>query len=191
LVNDPEKRLSPPMQFMGLRIGVRHGDRDDLAAGSKPAILITTPESLDVLIFRKDPALAIVKAVVIDEVHLLYNTQRGLQLSVLIKRLGRLSSCHLQWAALSATIGRLSDVRDFLFGAGNDCTFIEGQSKRAIDAIVKPVASVQAFNSVVDRMLGDGSAKLLVFANSRRQCEELASSLHTHSRLSSSVFAHY
>ena len=65
------------MQFMGLRVGVRHGDRDDLAAGTNPAILITTPESLDVLVFRKDPALATVRAVVIDEVHLLYNTQRG------------------------------------------------------------------------------------------------------------------
>jgi ATP-dependent Lhr-like helicase len=191
LVNDLEKRLCPPMQFMGLRVGVRHGDRDDLVAGSKPAILITTPESLDVLVFRNDPALATVKAVVIDEVHLLYNTQRGLQLSVLIKRLGRLSSCQLQWAALSATIGRLSDVRDFLFGPANDCTFLEGQSKRTIDAVVKPVASVQAFNSVIDKMLGDNSAKLLVFANSRRQCEELASSLQTQGRLGSAVFAHY
>ena len=110
---------------------------------------------------------------------------------MLIKRLGQLSSCQLQWAALSATIGRLSDVRDFLFGSATDCSFLEGQSKRTIDAVVKPVASVQGFNSVIDRMLGDGSAKLLVFANSRRQCEELASWPHAHSRLGSSVFAHY
>jgi ATP-dependent Lhr-like helicase len=191
LVNDLEKRLSPPMQFMGLRVGVRHGDRDDLAAGSKPAILVTTPESLEVLVFRKDPALTTVKAVVIDEVHLLYNTQRGLQLSTLIKRLQQLTSNQLQWAALSATIGRLNDVRDFLFGAATDCTFLEGESKRPIDAFVQSVASIQAFNSVVDRMLGTGSAKLLVFANSRRQCEELASSLQTHKRLHSSIFAHY
>jgi ATP-dependent Lhr-like helicase len=191
LVNDLEKRLSPPLRCLGLRAGIRHGDRDDLEAGTKPAILITTPESLDVLIFRKDPALATVKAIVIDEVHLLYNTQRGLQLSTLIQRLRKLSSLPVQWAALSATIGRLSDVRDFLFGATAECTFVEGQSKRAIDAFVRPVASIQTFNSVVDRMLGDGTAKLLVFANSRRQCEELASSLQTHPRLRSSVFAHY
>jgi ATP-dependent Lhr-like helicase len=191
LVNDLEKRLSPPMQFMGLRVGIRHGDRDDLAAGAKPAILITTPESLEVLVFRRDPALATVKAVVIDEVHLLYNTQRGLQLSTLINRLRQLSSHQLQWAALSATISRMSDVRDFLFGATTDCTFLEGQTKRAIDAFVKPVSSIQAFNSVVDKLLGGSSAKLLVFANSRRQCEELASSLQTHNRLGSSVFAHY
>jgi ATP-dependent helicase Lhr and Lhr-like helicase len=121
LVNDLEKRLSPPVHSMGLRAGVRHGDRDDLAAGTKP-VLITTPESLDVLVFRKDPALATVRAIVIDEVHLLYNTQRGLQLSTLIKRLEQLSSLRLQWTALSATIGRSSDVRDFLFGATTECT---------------------------------------------------------------------
>jgi ATP-dependent Lhr-like helicase len=191
LVNDLEKRLSASMQSMDLRVGVRHGDRDDLAAGTKPAVLITTPESLDVLVFRNDPALASVRAVVIDEVHLLYNTQRGLQLSTLIKRLEQAGSIQLQWAALSATIGRLSDVRDFLFGPETECTFLEGQSKRSIDAFVKPVASIQAFNSVVDRMLGDGNAKLLVFANSRRKCEELASSLQNHDRLGSCIFAHY
>jgi len=191
LVNDLEKRLSPPMQFLGLRVGVRHGDRDDLAAGTKPAILITTPESLDVLVFRKDPALMTVKAVVIDEVHLLYNTQRGLQLSTLIKRLGQLSHADLQWAALSATISRLTDVRDFLFGPAMECTFLEGRAKREIDAFVKPIASVQAFHALVGKMLGHGNAKFLVFANSRRQCEELASSLQSHSQLRSSVFAHY
>ena len=97
----------------------------------------------------------------------------------------------MQWAALSATIGRLTDVRDFLFGTTTECTFLEGQSKRAIDAFVKPVASIQALNSVVDMMIGDGSAKLLVFANSRRQCEELASLLQSRNRLGCSVFAHY
>ena len=191
LVNDLEKRLAPPMQHLGLRLGVRHGDRDDLAAGLKPTVLITTPESLDVLVFRKDSALATVKAVVIDEVHLLYNTQRGLQLSALIRRLELHSHTDLQWAALSATIGRLTDVRDFLFGPSIECTFLRGQSEREIDAFVKPIASMQAFHSLVGKMLGNSNAKLLVFANSRRQCEELASSLQTHGQLRSSVFAHY
>jgi ATP-dependent Lhr-like helicase len=191
LVNDLEKRLSPPMRSIGLRVGVRHGDRDDLSSGIRPAILISTPESLDVLVFRKDPALKTVRAIVIDEVHLLYNTQRGLQLATLIRRLEQFSSVQLQWAALSATIGRLSDVRDFLFGATAQCNFLEGQTKREIDAFIKPVASIQAFNTVVERLIGDGGAKLLVFANSRRQCEELASSLETHDQLGSCVFAHY
>ena len=87
LVNDLEKRLHLPLASLGLRVGIRHGDRDDLTRGLKPHILITTPESLDVMLFRKDSALQSVRAVVIDEVHLLYNTQRGLQLSILLRRL--------------------------------------------------------------------------------------------------------
>ncbi|MBD2161280.1 DEAD/DEAH box helicase [Limnothrix sp. FACHB-1083] len=87
LVNDLETRLSLVLQKIRFRVGIRHGDRDDLKSALKPHILITTPESLDVLLFRKDSALANIQAVVIDEVHLLYNTQRGLQLSVLIQRL--------------------------------------------------------------------------------------------------------
>jgi ATP-dependent Lhr-like helicase len=86
LVNDLEKRLLLPLNSLGLRVGVRHGDRDDLASGYHPHVLITTPESLEVLLFRKDVNLNSIQAVVIDEVHLLYNTQRGLQLSILLHR---------------------------------------------------------------------------------------------------------
>lgn len=57
LVNDLEKRLSPPCDTLGLRVGVRHGDRDDVRGRRLPHILLTTPESLDVLLFRNDRAL--------------------------------------------------------------------------------------------------------------------------------------
>jgi ATP-dependent Lhr-like helicase len=84
LVNDLYARLSPPCAELGVSIGVRHGDRSDLNRSCPPALLITTPESLDVLIARGDHVLAGVRSVVIDEIHLLYNAQRGLQLSVLV-----------------------------------------------------------------------------------------------------------
>jgi ATP-dependent Lhr-like helicase len=73
LVNDLEKRLHTPLSTIGLRVGIRHGDRDDLTNGPAPHVLITTPESLDVLLFRGELALRSVRAVVVDEVHLLYN----------------------------------------------------------------------------------------------------------------------
>lgn len=72
LVNDVEKRLSRPLDILGVRLGVRHGDRDDLGRGMRPHVLLTTPESLDVMLFRGDPVLRTTRAVVIDEVHLLY-----------------------------------------------------------------------------------------------------------------------
>ena len=191
LVNDLERRLYPPLCSLGLRVGIRHGDRDDLTNGPTPHLLITTPESLDVLLFRKETALQSVRAVVVDEVHLLYNTQRGLQLSILLQRLRQRLSDGIQWAALSATIGRLSDVRDFLMGAESDAVFLKYPAHRQIDAQVRHIPTEAAFRELVVRMVEGRPTKLLVFANSRRECERLAGALHHDKRLRHAVFAHY
>ena len=191
LVNDLDKRLDPPLARLGLRVGVRHGDRDDLITGPKPQLLITTPESLDVMLFRRDLALTTIRAVVIDEVHLLYNTQRGLHLSILISRLRQLLSHKLQWAALSATIGNLSHVRDFLMGSGEDAEFLNFPAQRAIDAQVRHITDDDGFVTLVRRLTEGRHTKLLVFVNSRRQCEQLIGLLNHVEALRHSIFAHY
>jgi ATP-dependent Lhr-like helicase len=191
LVNDLEKRLYPPLDRIGLRVGIRHGDRDDLISGQAPHVLITTPESLEVLLFRKDNALRTVQAVIIDEVHLLYNTQRGLQLSILLQRLKQSLERDLQWAALSATVGRLQDVRDFLFGSTENATFLEFPAHRAIDAHVRDITDETSFLKLICRLTEKSSTKLLIFANSRRECEKLVAILQQEERLRPFVFTHY
>ncbi|MDZ4786329.1 MAG: DEAD/DEAH box helicase, partial [bacterium] len=171
LVNDLEKRLYPPLDKLGLRVGIRHGDRDDLVSGQTPHVLVTTPESLEVLLFRKDATLQTVCAVVIDEVHLLYNTQRGLQLSVLLQRLQQSLGQELQWAALSATVGRLSDVRDFLFGSAASAKFLQFPAHRSIDAHVRHIADEASFMKLICKLIEGRQTKLLIFTNSRRECE--------------------
>jgi len=191
LVNDLEKRLYQPLYSLGLRVGVRHGDRDDLASGQRIHVLVTTPESLDVMLFRKDAALSSVRAVVIDEVHLLYNTQRGLQLSILLQRLRERLGKPFQWAALSATVGDLSDVHSFLAIGGETPVFLSYPSHRTIDAQIRHVVPETGFLDLV-RVLTDGKpTKLLVFANSRRECERLAGYLQHDPSLRHAVFAHY
>lgn len=191
LVNDLEKRLHPPLAAIGLRVGVRHGDRDDLTSGPTPHVLITTPESLDVLLFRGEPAIRSVRAAVIDEVHLLYNTQRGLQLSILLRRLRQILPDGLQWAALSATVGDLSYVRDFLMGSGEDADLLAFSSTRTIDAQIRHIRSTADFLSLVCKLTEGRAAKLLVFANSRRECERLTGVLQQDESLRHFVFAHY
>jgi ATP-dependent helicase Lhr and Lhr-like helicase len=191
LVNDLEKRLYPPLDRLGLRVGIRHGDRDDLASGQTPHVLITTPESLEVLLFRKDNALQTVQAVVIDEVHLLYNTQRGLQLSIILQRLKQSLEQNLQWVALSATVGRLQNVRDFLFASTENATFLEFSSHREIDAHVRDIANETSFLKLICRLLEKSSTKLLIFANSRLECERLVAVLKQEERLRPFVFTHY
>jgi ATP-dependent Lhr-like helicase len=191
LVNDLEKRLHPPLASLTLRVGVRHGDRDDLKSGPVPHVLITTPESLDVMLFRKDSALKSIRAVVVDEVHLLYNTQRGLQLSVLLQRLRRILPHDIQCAALSATVGDLSYIRDFLLGADASAELLAFSAARAIDAQIRHIERPNQFLSLVRKMTEGRPTKLLVFANSRRECERLAGILQDDETLRHSVFAHY
>lgn len=190
LVNDLQRRLFPSLNSLGLRVGIRHGDRDDLANGPTPHVLLTTPESLNVLLFRKEQALATLTAVVVDEVHLLYNTQRGLQLSVLLQQLRRQLATTLQWAALSATIGQLQDVRDFLFGPSEPAVFLQFPSTRPIDAQIRPVEARDGLRRLIRRMTAGQRTKLLLFANSRVECERLTDLLREDS-VSLPVFTHY
>lgn len=191
LANDLEKRLFTPLDQLHLRVGIRHGDRDDLIRGQPPHVLITTPESLDVLLFRKDRALDMLRCVVIDEVHLLYNTQRGLHLSILLRRLRDRLGREMQWAALSATVGRLSDIRDFLVGPEEPATLLQYPAHREIDACVRHVTSEGRFLDLMRRLAAGSPTKLLIFANSRRDCERLADVLQRDDELCRCTFAHY
>jgi ATP-dependent Lhr-like helicase len=190
LVNNLEKRIQPPLHKLGLRLGIRHGDRDDLSSGKIPHVLITTPESLEVLLFRKEKALQSISAMIIDEVHLLYNTQRGFQLSILIERLREIVGS-IQWVALSATVGSLENVRDFLVGKIEETSFLEYPSQRSIISHVRHIKDEDDFLSMMQKLINGRPMKLLVFANARRECERLAGILHTDKSISPFVFAHY
>lgn len=191
LVNDLEKRIQLPLASLGLRVAVRHGDRDDLAGGQGGHVLVTTPESLDVLLFRGETTLQFVQAVVIDEVHLLYNTQRGLQLAILLQRLRSRLARELQWAALSATIGDLAHIQRFLFGPQSQATLLRFPAQRSIDAHVRQIADEGDFLKLVRRLVGTDDAKLLVFVDSRRECERLATIASREPGLERAIFAHY
>lgn len=191
LVNDLEKRLQPPLEKLGLRVGIRHGDHDDLTRKTVPHVLITTPESLDVLLFRKDPAIQSVCALVIDEVHLLYNTQRGLQLSILIQRLQQLLPSRLQWAAISATVSNPDHVREFLVGTNGDADLIQFSTTRSIDTQIRRIRNLQQLVSIVRRLTSGQPTKLLIFANSRRECERVAGALQEDDTLRQFIFTHY
>ncbi len=191
LVNDLEKRLSIPLASLGLKVGIRHGDRDDLVLCQKPHILITTPESLDVLLFRKEKCIQTVKAIILDEVHILYNTQRGLQLSILLHRLMGLVGQPIQWAALSATIGDVSCVRDFLMGSTEKADFFNYPSERMIDCQIRHVRHLSEFRQLIERLMMGNNLKLLVFADSRKECERLASCLSQSTMLSQRLLVHY
>ena len=111
LAVDVQRNLITPITEMGLEISVetRTGDTpSDRKARQKvrpPQILLTTPESLAILLSAPEAAamMAGVRRVIIDEIHAFGTTKRGDQLSLCLARLARLAP-DMQRVGLSATI---------------------------------------------------------------------------------------
>ncbi len=191
LINDLRARLERPCAALGLSVAIRHGDRSDLARARPPGILITTPESVDVLLARADDTFAQVRAVVLDEAHLLYNAQRGLQMSILLRRLEHRLGRPLQIVSMSATIANPAELVHFLFGDSRQMNVIRDAARRPINAHVTILRSPGDLRVLVEKLSGARPAKLLLFANSRRDCDAVASVLRESSSIGSSVFVHY
>ena len=90
LANDTLARIEGPLRDMGIATVLKHGDKPYLS-GNLPNCLITTPESLNSLICRRPKIFATLRAVILDEIHLLDNTYRGDQLRLLFHRLKKLA----------------------------------------------------------------------------------------------------
>jgi ATP dependent helicase, Lhr family len=87
------KRMVDMCKSEGITIGVRHGDTKQSErikqSKSAPNIIITTPETLQSILVNRHfrNALKNLKAVVVDEIHEVYGTKRGAQLSLALERL--------------------------------------------------------------------------------------------------------
>ena len=190
LANDLVRRLERPLELLGLVAGMRHGERNDLRRATKPDVLITTPESLDVMITSQEPALLDVRAAVLDEVHLTYNTQRGLQLAVLLHRLERFVGREVQVCALSATVATDADMWTF-FRPGHAVATVRDDYARPIDAQIRGVRSLADVAVILEGLAATGKLKALVFASSRRECDNLAAALAARPTLEGRVFVHH
>lgn len=190
LANDLLERVIPPLGVLELTAGLRHGEKDDLAKARQPEFLITTPESLDVILTTRPHLLKGLRGVVLDEVHLLYNSQRGFQLAVLLKRLTQLLDQPLQVAGLSATVANPANVWRF-FRPRDDSVIVESPESRPIDYRVDPVRTRDEFIDLVAALGATKGNKILVFANSRRECDSLASDLQNRTPFGRAVFVHH
>jgi ATP-dependent helicase Lhr and Lhr-like helicase len=182
LVNDIERRINTPLQKIHLRVAVRHGDRKTLRGKTVPSFLVTTPESLDVMLGREEDRqrLQAVQAVVIDEVHQFYQTHRGYQLILLLERLRRLTKTPLQRLLLSATVARPDSMARWY--QGSDTAFeivnIHGGRRLEVTLDLLTAPDGKSFfrgDSVVKAILPimERHNKVLMFANSRNECNWL------------------
>jgi len=125
LNRDVFRRITRYAELDGLTIQVRHGDTSQSLrkkiSDSPPDVLITTPETLVILLTQQKmlTALSELERVIIDEVHELLSSERGSQLSISLERLQLNSNQKIIRTGLSATVGNIEDAGHFLVGTEN------------------------------------------------------------------------
>ena len=192
LINDLRQRLAPRCLALGISLAIRHGDQPNDVDLAKAALLITTPESLDVLLCRADASLSGIRAVIIDEAHLFFNNQRGLQLAILLHRIKRRVTHPLQLVAMSATVSDPAELTQFLFAnvSVNSFQVLKDKNGKSLDPYLRVLERPQDVASLVDMLLAQ-PRKLLLFANSRRECDVLASVLRDGTGFRDSIYVHH
>jgi ATP-dependent Lhr-like helicase len=190
LANDLLRRLQPSLDRLGVSVGIRHGERNDLSRASKPGVLITTPESLDVMLVSREQWIVAVRAIVIDEIHLTYNTQRGFQLALLIRRLEHAASRQVQVIGLSATVADAKSMWDF-FRPGSEHVVVRDQGSKPLDYYIAEVPRHEDVATLINLLATEREAKILLFANSRRECDSLGAALRSNTTLGEDVFVHH
>ncbi|WBU37622.1 ATP-dependent helicase [Homoserinibacter sp. YIM 151385] len=192
-----------------IRVGVRSGDTPPAERRAlqkdPPDILITTPESLFLMLTSAArETLAGVETVVIDEIHAIAATKRGAHLAVSLERLDALLARPAQRIGLSATVRPVEEVARFLGGRAPVAIVSPPSEKRFDLRVVVPVEDMTELGtrqrsedagsdgegglqsagsiwphvdeSVVDAILAHRST--IVFANSRRLAERLTARLN-------------
>lgn len=137
LSRDLQLAIEAPITAMGwpLRVGLRNGDTPSSERTRQrrrpPQILITTPESLSLLLASADAEqlFAVLQAVVIDEWHELMGSKRGSQTELCLSWLSRRRPGLRRWA-ISATIGNLEEAARTAVGEGVEPEIITAPLQR-------------------------------------------------------------
>lgn len=196
LVHDLRRWLEPVLQDrLGLQLGIRTGDVKRLPSGWAD-LLLTTPESLDVMLGSRNRELRAflnaVTTIAVDEVHQLAQGYRGRHLAYLMQRLERHNRKRIQKIALSATLSGPEAICESL-GLHSDTFWISNPVRRQIrpHLIHLKREPVELIAFIDDLALRFNARKILLFANSRSRCDELFRELSQQGHFQHTVFLHY
>lgn len=217
LNNDIQKNLLVPLnalhqdyQCPAVRVAIRSGDTTQSdrqrMLRNPPDILITTPESLSLLLTtaKGRAALSQVETLILDEIHSVVDNRRGVLLMANVERLAAIAG-EFQRIALSATVAPLSQVADYV--AGKDAsgqlrpiTIVNPASEKQIEFRVRfPPAAKHAaeegkkiWDPLSDdfRDIIDGNTSTLFFTNSRRLAEKITLKINT-DEIAPLAYAHH
>lgn len=170
----------------GWTVGVRTGDTPASLRRQQerkmPDCLITTPESLQILLSRPDyrKQLSGLRMVVADEWHELIGTKRGVQMELALSRLKAQRSSRLRIWGISATIGNLEEAMEVLLGTDRSGVIIRAGTEKKIEVksiLPDPIESFPWAGHLGAAMLPQvldivrRHRSTLVFTNTRSQTE--------------------
>jgi len=224
LTVDIERNLQAPLRGIGLQaermgatlspitVAIRTGDtlaRDRRQIERHPPdILITTPESLFLLLTSAArQILPSVRWVIVDEIHSMAETKRGAHLALSLERLAAITRTEPQRIGLSATQRPLSETARFLGGSNREVTIIDAGRVKPMEITVEvPVEDMadlergtEVYSGPAARIgpEGDGPRRsiwpaihprilelvrqhrsTIIFVNSRRLAERLAAAIN-------------
>jgi ATP-dependent Lhr-like helicase len=182
------------LAMQDIRVGLRTGDTTPAQrakmARKAPHILVTTPESLAIVITTPKfvAAAKAIEFVVIDEIHAMAN-KRGVHLSLTLERLHELGIIEPVRVGLSATISPLDEVARFLVGSERDCVIAEVKLNKTIDIdLLAPSADLlesegkgqqKRLYHLLDDLIQQHKTTL-IFTNTRNATEKIIHYLDLH-----------
>ncbi len=201
---DIERNLAVPLAGIAgrleldpnpIRVGVRTGDtsayerrklRDD-----PPHILITTPESLSLLLSQESwrAHWQTVEHLIIDEVHALAPTRRGADLAVSLERVAAQARRDPRRIGLSATCRADESIVRFLVGTSRSCRVLEAPAPEgtppaefAVESLIRPGEAPHrglTYRRLLRRLrrMIDGHRTTIIFANTRAFAEKITHDL--------------
>src|SRR5258708_24278454 len=201
---DVERNLRGPLAGLQsqLRVAVRTGDTPQkeraamLRDASRPDILITTPESLFLMLTSQArELLRTVETVIVDEVHAVAGTKRGAYMALSLERLAALTGRPMQRIGLSAAQRPLEEIGRFV-GGGRPIELVDAGVAKQLDLeVIVPVEDMRELGSTgqtLDLEAGPSVNSIwpsiypallelvrehrstIVFVNNRRLAERLA-----------------
>lgn len=194
LNRDMLKRLSFWASKLGISVQVRHGDTEvklrRRQALSPPHMLVTTPETLQAILpgSRMKQHLRQTKYVIIDEVHELASSKRGVHLAIALERLYEIVGREFQRIGLSATIGNPREVAKFIAGTERKIRIVEASLPKGYKYHVENPIPTEADYDLAGKLrtspeaaarirriieLVDSHKSTLIFVNSRTNAEML------------------
>lgn len=198
LVNDLYARLEKPLAELRIGLGRKTSDH---AQWDHPRVqfVVTTPESTESLLTFNRDAIANVRAIILDEIHLLAGSPRGDQLQLVLQRLSRFVQYRggeqfagLQRVALSATVAAPECLAAAFLGRESQIVSVPGQ--RTIEGEVLTDSGdersrIAVAMSSIDRL--PDVRKVLVFVNSRKSVDESAAHFQIGRFRNVPIFGHH